>query len=261
MCLILVAYRASAEWPLVVLANRDEMFARPAAPAAFWSDAPAVFAGRDLEKGGTWLGATRDGRLACVTNVRSPSARREGKSRGALVADFLKEPPRSALDYAEALTFAAFPSFNALFFDGDALVSADDEGRVVRVSEGFHGLSNARLDTRWPKVETGTRALRELVESRAPLEAGFEILGSRALAEDTALPSTGVPRDLERSLSSAFIHALLPAYGTRCSTVVRFDREKIEVIERTFDATGAVSGEVRESVWIKPCISAESQAP
>jgi len=261
MCLILFAYRPSSDVPLLVLANRDEVHARPASPAEFWRDAPTVFGGRDTEKGGTWLGATRDGRLACVTNVRAPGARREGRSRGALVAEFLMASGARAEDYLRRLDAGAFPGFNALFFDGDTLLSADDEGRVAEVAPGIHGLSNARLDTPWPKVEAGKRALTALLEADAPLAAGFEILASRRLAEPAELPSTGVPEPIERALSSAFIHALAPTYGTRCSTVVRIGARQIEAMERTFDATGQMSGEVREAWWIDPCKPSGIRAP
>lgn len=261
MCLILVAYRVVPDVPLLVLANRDEVTARPAAAAAFWKDAPGVFAGRDLEKGGTWLGTTRDGRLACVTNVRDPAARREGLSRGALVAGFLTESGVSARTYVASVSASAYPGHNALFFDGDALVYANDEGVVTELTAGIHGLSNARIDTPWPKVVAGKQALEALVSRGAPLEDGFAVLASRGLANDAALPSTGVPLSIERALSSAFIHALLPTYGTRCSTVVKVGQTETEVIERTYDSEGEVSGEVRERFWISPCNSPGFKAP
>src|SRR6185295_11671730 len=89
MCLIVLGWRVHAEHPLIVAANRDEFHARPAAPAAFWEDHPGILAGRDLEAGGTWMGGSRSGRFAAVTNYRGgrdPSAK---VSRGALVTGFL----------------------------------------------------------------------------------------------------------------------------------------------------------------------------
>ncbi len=254
MCLILFAYRTDADWPLVLLANRDEVFARPAAAAAYWDEAPHVFGGRDLEKRGTWLGVTRSARLACVTNVRALWARREGRSRGALVADFLLAPPArapSAEAYAKALDGAEFPAFNALFFDGDALVSCDESGRSTHVEPGVHGLSNARLDTSWPKVEKGVSELRAWLEGERHDDDAFAILARREPSQDDALPKTGVPLEVERALSSAFVHGLAHVgYGTRTSTLVRVGRDSMEVVERTFGASGTLSGEVRARI---PC--------
>jgi uncharacterized protein with NRDE domain len=255
MCLILFAYRADADWPLVLLANRDEVFARRTATAAYWDEAPHVFGGRDLEKRGTWLGVTRNARLACVTNVRAPWARREGRSRGALVADFLLAPPSaapSAESYAKAVDGALFPAFNALFFDGNVLVSCDESGVATHVAPGVHGLSNARLDTSWPKVDRGVSELRAWLDGKRHEDDAFGILARREPGQDDALPKTGVPLDVERALSSAFVHGLAHVgYGTRTSTLVRVGRDSVEVVERTFGASGTLSGEVRARI---PCV-------
>ena len=252
MCLILFAYRTDPTCPLVLLANRDEVFARPAAAAAYWEEAPYVFGGRDLEKRGTWLGVTRNARLACVTNVRAPWARAEGRSRGALVADFLVASggaASSAVSYAKALDGASFPSFNALFFDGDALVSCDESGNVTEVEPGVHGLSNARLDTPWPKVETGVSDLRFWLQGERRDEDAFAILARRTQGHEDALPKTGVPLDIERALSSPFVHALAHVgYGTRTSTLVRIGQDSVELVERTFGASGTLLGEVRARI-------------
>src|SRR6266550_1767427 len=99
MCLISIAHLASPRWPLVIAANRDEFFARPARAAHWWDDAPDVLGGRDLRAGGSWMAVTRGGRFAMVTNVRGFPEPADARSRGALVADFV----RSA---AEPLAFA-----------------------------------------------------------------------------------------------------------------------------------------------------------
>lgn len=266
MCLILFAYSTDPRYPLVVLANRDETFARPTSAAAFWADAPHVFAGRDLEKNGTWLGVTRGGRLACVTNVRAPWARRDGRSRGSLVADFLTMDPTNAPSaevYAGGVNASEFPAFNALYFDTTSLVVANELGDVSRVEEGVHGLSNARLDTSWPKVERGVAELRrwldglvrseqtEQTERERLIDDAFAILGRRELAEDATLPATGVPLDVERALSSPFVHGLgHVGYGTRASTVVLVGQGAVEVIERSFGPAGIDLGEVRVRI---PC--------
>lgn len=248
MCLILVAWRAHPDYPLVVAANRDEFFARPAAEAGWWHDAPSVFAGRDLEAGGTWLGLGRDGRFAGLTNFRDPLRNRDGTpSRGALVADFL----RGRESTAEALTRLQFEgprynAFNLLVSDGDSLGIYESANGSARLLEpGLHALSNHLLDTPWPKVTAGksrlARALRALPDD-TPL---CELLRDDRPAPDAELPRTGVSLAWERMLSSAFIRA--PGYGTRCSTVVTRDRHGwTHVTESSWDAVGVETGRVVE---------------
>ena len=89
MCLILLAWKVHADYPLVVAANRDEFHARPASAAAFWPDHPDILAGRDLQAKGTWLGIARNGRFASVTNYRGGLDPNAKESRGALVTGFL----------------------------------------------------------------------------------------------------------------------------------------------------------------------------
>ncbi len=255
MCLVLFARRArptrGAPVELAVLANRDELFARPSAASGFWADAPHVLAGRDLEKGGTWLGVTHAARFACVTNVRAPSARRAGRSRGALVADYLvAHGGAPARDYLRTLDGAEYPSFNALFFDGEELVYArDGEGPAVRceaVADGVHGVSNGRLDDPWPKVVRGVARLTEWLEGPMDPEAAFELLADREAVEDGELPRTGVPVELERALAPAFV--ALPGYGTRASTVVVLrEGGALSFAERTYGEGGRVLSERRES--------------
>lgn len=248
MCLILVAWRAHPDYPLVVAANRDEFFARPAAEAGWWHDAPSVFAGRDLEAGGTWLGLGRDGRFAGLTNFRDPQRNRDGTpSRGALVADFL----RGRESTAEALARLQFEgprynAFNLLVSDGDSLGIYESASGSARLLEpGLHALSNHLLDTPWPKVTAGksrlARALRALPDD-TPL---CELLRDDRPAPDAELPRTGVSLAWERMLSSAFIRA--PGYGTRCSTVVTRDRHGwTHVTESSWDAVGVETGRVVE---------------
>ena len=173
MCLILVAWQAHPDYPLVVAANRDEFFARPAAPAGWWQDAPDVFAGRDLEAGGTWLGLTRAGRFAGLTNFRDPGRNRVGTpSRGALVADFLGSTESSAEALARLQREGPrYNAFNLFVSDGDTLGIYESESGAARLLEpGVHALSNHLLDTPWPKVRAGKarlfRALRPCPTTR-----------------------------------------------------------------------------------------------
>ena len=248
MCLVLLAYDAHPELWLVLAANRDELHARPAAPAGFWEDAPGVFGGRDLDKRGTWLGMTRGGRIAALTNVRDLAARREGRSRGLLVRDYLTSQA-SPHAFSGALVRTAYPAFNLIAGVGRQLFYLrDDQPDAIPIAPGLHGLSNARLDVFWPKVEDGVRGLRGVLDAPASPspEAFFRLLARRDVAPDDLLPQTGVPLELERHLSAPFIH--LPQYGTRCSTVVLAHRDgTVYVEERTFDADGVPCGLVCET--------------
>lgn len=221
MCLILVAWRVHADYPLVVAANRDEFFARPTAPAAFWKEAPQVLAGRDLEAGGTWMGVTRDGRFAALTNFRDPAQNRSGApSRGNLVADFLAgdEAPQ---DYLERIAphGRQCNGYNLLVSDGAELWWSSNMGGAARqLDAGVYGVSNHLLDTPWPKVGAGKTALANALDDLPDDEALFALLRDDGIHPDAHLPQTGVPLDWERLLSSAFVKS--PDYGTRSSTVL-----------------------------------------
>jgi len=167
MCLIAFAWRAHPRSRLIVAANRDEYFGRPAAPAAFWDDHPNVLAGRDLEAGGTWLGVTLDGRFAALTNYRNPADMKTGApSRGALVSDFLtgRAAPE---DYARQLEKRAmdYNGFSLLVADAQSMFFFSNRGGpATRVAPGVHGLSNHLLDTSWPKVEKAKAKLAALLD-------------------------------------------------------------------------------------------------
>ncbi len=225
MCLIAIAWHAHPELPLVVAANRDEWHERPAAPAHWWADTPQVLAGRDLQAGGTWLGVSRSGRFAALTNFRDPSDRKPGApTRGRLVSDFLQgaESPRQ---YLERLPPAAatFQGFNLLVGDRDLLLCfASRTGEVSVVTPGVHALSNHTLDEPWPKVQKAKSALEAALGAEVPEEARqsliYELLSSTEPAPDAVLPDTGVGIEWERRLSPAMIVG--EKYGTRCSTMV-----------------------------------------
>ena len=223
MCLILFAHRPNDALRLVVAANRDEMYDRPTAAAGWWSDAPDLLAGRDLREGGTWMGVTRGGRFAAVTNYREMPLVRDGKrSRGHLVANFLRSAD-APLAYAEALAREGqeYNGFNLLVGDTTGLAYVSNRGAgPVEVEPGVHGLSNALLDTAWPKVVSGKQDVADAL--RGPADEVepklFASLARRDVAADAALPETGVGLERERALSAAFI--VSPGYGTRCSTVL-----------------------------------------
>jgi uncharacterized protein with NRDE domain len=201
-----------------VAANRDEYYARPAAPAAWWPE--GVLAGRDCAAGGTWLGVTRAGRFAALTNYRDPSAPGGGvRTRGALAPEYLLggEGPRAYLERVRRAR-ADYEGFNLLVGTPDELWwYGSRPDRLEPLSPGVHALSNAELDTPWPKARRLAARMLASDDEGALLDA----LTDRREAPDDELPDTGVGLELERSLSAAFIE--LPAYGTRCSTVVRVD--------------------------------------
>lgn len=221
MCLILIAWRLHPEYPLVVAANRDEFFARPTAAATFWKDAPQVLAGRDLEAGGTWMGVTRTGRFAALTNYRDPAQNRsDAPSRGALVADFLggDEAPRAYLERIDEYGRQC-NGYNLLVSDGQTLWwSSNVGGKARALAPGVYGISNHLLDTPWPKVGAGKTALAQALDGLPDDEALFRLLQDDGIHPDEHLPQTGVPLEWERLLSSAFVKS--PDYGTRSSTVL-----------------------------------------
>jgi uncharacterized protein with NRDE domain len=262
MCLAAFALNAHPRFPLVIAANRDEFFARPAAPMAWWSDPPDILAGRDLGAGGTWFGLTRGGRLALLTNVREPALQRaDAPSRGALVVDWL-----TSADDAEAFTARLAPGYN-----GFNLITADLQCSTwhwisnrtpapQRLADGIHGLSNAALDTPWPKTQGLKAALADALDSAS---GGDQLAGAllAALADDTPapddqLPHTGVGLVRERLLSPRFVRVpdlarpTLAVYGTRCSTVLVAElrpngRRATTIIERSIDAAGLWSAPMR----------------
>lgn len=222
MCLIVVGWRVVPDYPLVVAANRDEFHHRASAPAGYWADAPEIVGGRDLEAGGTWLGATVGGRFAAVTNVREPGKPPKKRSRGLLTANFLRSTATAA-DYSASIEGEAYAGFNLLLSDGEQLVYLSNRGDGSRVlAPGIYGLSNHRLDTPWPKL---TRARADFADALASLpdEAPFfALLANREIVPDAQLPATGVPLSWERLLSAVFVQSA--EYGTRASTLLLRDR-------------------------------------
>jgi uncharacterized protein with NRDE domain len=221
VCLILVAWRVHADYPLVVAANRDEFFARPTLPADFWTDAPDLLGGRDLDAGGTWLGCTRSGRFAALTNFRDPAGQRAGlPSRGQLTSDFLLGDSKP-MAYLEQLAShaAAWNGFNLLVGDGQTLCCFSNVSGVPHaLAPGVYGLSNHLLDTPWPKVAAAKSALLASLDALPDPAPLFALLRNASIHPDEQLPHTGVGLDWERILSAAFVVA--PNYGTRCSTVL-----------------------------------------
>lgn len=255
MCTILVAYETHPEYPLIVAANRDEFYDRPTAPAAFWDDAPEVVGGRDLLRGGTWLGVTRAGRFAAVTNFREPGEKRpDALSRGLLVADFLRgrQNPASYLKKLDS-DAARYNGFNLILGSlSELYYYSSRTGELHRLTPGLYGLSNHLLDTPWPKVARGKQGLSELLArgDTFSTEGIFRVLSDRSRADDEQLPDTGVGLELERVLSPLFIESRI--YGTRSSTVLSVSREgRVEFVERTYATNGEQPSEARHDFQIE----------
>ena len=250
MCLILVAWQAHDDYPLVVAANRDEFFARPAAAAAFWRDAPQVLAGRDLEAGGTWLGISRERRFAALTNYREGGGQfPDARSRGALVADFLRGQTNPAAYLAQVAASAAdYNGFNLFVGDGERLAyyANRGDGRVRWLAPGIYGLSNHLLDTPWPKLASAKAAFAEALAGLPASSPFFELLADQEIVPDSHLPETGVPLAWERILSAVFVRS--ESYGTRASTLLTMRRDgQTSLHERSFDSDARLVGQVGET--------------
>ena len=242
MCLIVFAWQAHPHYRLIVAANRDELHQRAALAAGWWPEEPTVLAGRDLQADGTWLAIARSGRFATVTNYHE-HRHIDGapKSRGALVTAFVtaEEGPQT---YVEALDESQYAGFSLLAAEGDELAYVSNRGDPPRLlPPGIYGLSNAALDTPWPKLVRSRERLRELLQADAVAEEDLlHLLADRTPAEVSV--SDDLPFTLAQNISSPFI--VSSEYGTRCSTALLFTHDgQITFNERRFDSDGAISGE------------------
>lgn len=244
MCLIAWSWQPHSDTPLLLLSNRDEFYARPSQALHHWPHLPKdtpILAGRDTQAGGTWLGVGRGGRLAALTNYRSPvPARNDAPSRGELVADFLRSP-HDAASYLQALQprASAYNPFNLLVYDGHTLLGLESRGaRIVSLQPGIGGVSNADFNTPWPKLRQLTQGLADCLARGETQDAQlWPLLQTRTRAADVELPHTGMSLELERALSAAFIAT--PDYGTRACSLVRLGPQGVRFSEQRFNGEGA----------------------
>ncbi len=248
MCLIAFAFDSHPRFRLVVAANRDEYYRRPTRPAGWWrtdgseGGAAGIFAGRDLLAGGTWLGVSRAGRFAALTNYRDGQAAIGGPSRGALPAAFLSAdtPAGVYLDElaADAGRYGGFNLIAATLGPEPemAWLANRGHGTMHRLAPGLYGLSNHLLETPWPKTTRLKQRLADALDAGDPRELEDRLLAALsdpAIADDHLLPDTGIGLANERMLSPAFIRGA--DYGTRCSTVIAIDRHGwADIVERTW---------------------------
>lgn len=247
MCLIIFSYDMHPRYRLILAANRDEYYNRPTAPLCFWDDAPDILAGRDLKHNGVWLGVSRNGRIAAITNFREPDFQIENApSRGLLVSNFLasKESPKTYIEHVKSIGHR-FNGFNLFIGDRSELFYySNRKNSIKKIEPGLYGVSNRFLDTPWPKVTKGKADLNKLLDNTYEIDSEdiFGILKDSNYPPDSELPNTGVGLSWERVLSPLFITSKF--YGTRSSSVVLMERShKITFLERTFISDGVVSRE------------------
>jgi uncharacterized protein with NRDE domain len=255
MCLVALAIDQERRFPLVIAANRDEFFARPAARLAWWTPAPGapqILGGRDLDGGGTWLGLSAEGRLALLTNIRNPRQHDPAApSRGRIVTEWLAARERVDRFWMRT-ALGGYNGFNLIAADftlGECYWASNTGAHPVRLERGIHAVSNASLDTPWPKVDALKARLDEAVAVSDSVDALaarlFHALADRNVPDDELLPDTGVGIERERMLAPAFIRSPDHSYGTRCSTLViteRVNRHNVtHVLERSFAPNGGVA--------------------
>jgi uncharacterized protein with NRDE domain len=265
VCVIFIAFKRHPRFRLIAAANRDEFHERPTLAAHWWSpgDPPGraraahstdILAGRDQAAGGTWMGVSRSGRFAAVTNFREPG---EGsatapQSRGSLVTGFLGSDAHP-LAYAQAIDLTAYTGFSLFLADRDHLAYVSNRGEAgpQELPPGVYGLSNGTLDSSWPKVTEGKERFATILNANGRMvEQLFRLLGDRTRAVDALLPDTGVGVERERELSSLFI--VNPLHGTRSSTVIRIAGDgAVDFEERRFDAAGRAAGSSSETFALR----------
>lgn len=246
MCLILFSFNKHADIPLILAANRDEFFQRPSAPAQYWKENPNVLAGQDLVGLGTWLGITKEGKFAAVTNVREPNIVVENPlSRGELTRDYLTShlSPEKYIESIEANKMR-YSGFNLLVGEfrpnnNKLLYISNRQENVAELDSGTYGLSNHLLNTDWPKVKAGKDFINnntstdvEHIHQLEYHENLRQYLENPGLADDEQLPNTGIAYEREKALSAAFI--VLPDYGTRTSTILTVSNDKTSFSEKNY---------------------------
>ena len=242
MCLITFQWQPDTDNRLILSANRDEFLHRPARPLQSWEDTDGVYAGKDLSQGGTWLGIHKNGRFAALTNhrdLRTP-APKNPITRGNLVLDFLTSD-LSALEYLQTLekNSELYAGYNLLVADHQQLgYYSNKAGEPARIlPPGLYGLSNGLLDTPWPKVESAKQKMAEWLKSQKKDQVSLSrLLTSAEIADDSALPDTGIELKMERILSSQKITT--PNYGTRCSTGLSIGKNDIYIEELSWLENG-----------------------
>lgn len=255
MCLIVFSFKQHNKYPFILAANRDEFYDRPTRPARFWNQHPHILAGKDEKLGGTWLGITKQGKFAALTNYRDlTNIKQFAPSRGKIVKDFLAEN-QDTLGYLEDLKQSAnsFNGFNLITGSKDQLYHYSNETNdITEIEPGIHGVSNAVLNTPWPKVETAKSAFEDAIKGENIDQTRiFKMLKNSQPYPDNQLPNTGLSKEMEKMVSPIFIKS--KNYGTRCSTLLTIrDDGVVTFIEKTYTpVAGTVTSEARFNFKIK----------
>ncbi|MBC2713798.1 MAG: NRDE family protein [Desulfobacteraceae bacterium] len=238
MCLIAIATQNHPLYPLIIAANRDEFYHRPTAPLSFWEDQPNILAGRDLQQNGTWLGITKTGRIAAITNFREPAAMDpHAPSRGLLVSNFLASDHHPE-DYLQAIKNSGktYNGFNLVVGDMHQLWwYSNKKNDIVKIKPGIHVISNHLMDTPWPKTQKIKSGIQDICNRNNAIDPEdiFQVLADKNRPPDDKLPDTGVGLEWERILSSVFVFSDI--YGTRSSAVILAEPSgQMTFAERTF---------------------------
>jgi uncharacterized protein with NRDE domain len=237
MCILFVAVNQHKDYPLIIAANRDEFFNRGTSESHIWHSDNGIIAGKDLQAGGTWMGVNKQGYIASLTNIRDPQKiSADAITRGELVSHYLQQP---ISDYHKTLSAHkdSYNGYNLLFGKWDNLAVYNNHvDQLQQLTDGYYGLSNASLNSPWPKINKGVAKLQEYCQDDHDIDPNilFKLLLDKSLAADEDLPQTGIPIDWERRLSSIFI--LGDEYGTRSSTVLKVDKQQhVQWYERTYN--------------------------
>ena len=248
MCLIFLSFNQHPDYPLIIAANRDEFYDRPASSIGLWPEYANILAGKDLTGGGTWLGVTKSGYFAMLTNFRDMvNIKANAPTRGKLVLDYLAGE-FDASNYLQALDASAslYNGYNIILGTlNDPWYYSNQNHEIFRIGTGLYGLSNALLDTKWPKVEMGKEKFKQIIEQESlDFEAIFSFMYDKTLAPDEKLPDTGIGYEKEKLLSSMFIE--LPGYGTRNTTLLIKDKDNnVQLIERTYSQPDDSTSELK----------------
>lgn len=242
MCLLVFAWKMHPGYDLILAANRDEFYNRPARSATFWDKKPELLAGMDIKGGGTWLGVTLDGKFCAITNYRDMAHHKDNApSRGNLPLNYLngRQAPSAYIDSIRS-DADRFNGFNLIAGNRNAIwYYSNVQDIPSELGPGIYGLSNHLLDTPWPKVEKAKATLAAIIASDEPThEKLFRLLNDRTPAPESQLPDTGLDRSTEKKLSSAFID--IDGYGTRSSTVITLKKNgQLEFRERVYQNDNA----------------------
>ena len=238
MCLLLVSFESHPKYKLIIAANRDEFYSRSAAPAKFWKDQPSLLAGKDLQAGGTWLGITKQGRFAAITNYRDmKNLKKDAPSRGELVTAFLTGNVSPAIFSDKLLSSAEkYNGYNLIYGSQKELFYFSNQTKkTIKLETGIYGLSNHLLDTPWHKVEKSKTSFKKILsKDNISTDDLFDILSDTSIPPDELLPDTGLTLEIERAVSPVFVETQF--YGTRSSTVIFVDMDnQVTFIEKTLN--------------------------